>query len=161
MQCKLCILCNFGLLNGQLNLNYCISTWGGAPKSVLQPLITLQKKIVRIITFSSYDSHSEPIFNQLKILNLDKLYKLNLAIIIHKVFTNITPGSNNLILINKIHNYSTRLATSNNYYQTFNTSNLEQCYTNQGLKFWKLLPEEIKCLPLKVFKNRVKKYLFL
>ncbi len=34
----------------------------------------IQKKIVRLMTFKSYLEHTEPIFTELKILNL---YKLN------------------------------------------------------------------------------------
>ena len=32
-------------------LTYCVEVWGTAPKKYLDPLIKIQKKIVRIITF--------------------------------------------------------------------------------------------------------------
>ena len=143
-------------------LNYCISTWGGAPKSTLNPLILFQKKIIRIITFNNYDSHSEPLFNEQKILNLNKLYQLNLAIIIYKIHHNLTVSSNNLIPITQVHNYQTRLSQSNNFYQNFSKSNLGlSTYTNNGLKFWRSLPSNIKQLPIELFKSKVKNILFI
>ncbi len=55
-------------------LTYGNLTWGNAYKSHIQKLVNIQKKIVRLMTFKSYSDHTEPIFNDLKILNL---YKLN------------------------------------------------------------------------------------
>ena len=86
-----------------------------APKSILQPLIILQKKIMRIITFSKYDSLTAPIFNNLKILNLTNIYKYNLAISFHKIFNNKTHGSSNLVPIDQVHHHFTRLSKAKNY----------------------------------------------
>ena len=55
-------------------LTYGNLIWGNAYKSHIQKLVNIQKKIVRLMTFKSYSDHTEPIFNDLKILNL---YKLN------------------------------------------------------------------------------------
>ena len=40
-------------------LTYCVEVWGTAPKKYLDPLIKIQKKIVRIITFSPYLCHTD------------------------------------------------------------------------------------------------------
>jgi hypothetical protein len=48
--------------------------WGNTYKSRFQKLVNIQKKIIRLMTFKSYFDHSEPIFNDLQILNL---YKIN------------------------------------------------------------------------------------
>jgi hypothetical protein len=55
-------------------LTYGNLIWGNVYKSHIQKLVNIQKKIVRLMTFKSYSDHTEPIFNDLKILNL---YKLN------------------------------------------------------------------------------------
>ena len=34
------------------HLIYCITSWGGAPTTVLQPILVLQRKIIRMMTFS-------------------------------------------------------------------------------------------------------------
>ena len=43
-------------------LSYCIIAWGNTYQTTLQPLFILQKKALRIITFSSYNEHSSPLF---------------------------------------------------------------------------------------------------
>ena len=55
-------------------LTYGNLLWGNTYKSRFQKLVNIQKKIVRLMTFKSYFDHSEPIFNDLQILNL---YKIN------------------------------------------------------------------------------------
>jgi hypothetical protein len=66
---KVNILC-FGLPY----LTYGNLLWGNTYKSRFQKLVNIQKKIIRLMTFKSYFDHSEPIFNDLQILNL---YKIN------------------------------------------------------------------------------------
>lgn len=143
-------------------LSYCISAWGGATKSTLLPLFRLQKKIVRIITFSPFDSHSSPIFHKLKILPLDYLYKYNLGIMFHKIQNNkISIGSHNLIPIKNIHQHNTRLSNNNNFFQTYNRIGIGQStYSAQGLRFWRELPGELKDLPINSFKFNLKQHLF-
>ena len=36
-------------------LTYCVEVWGTVPKKYLDPLIKIQRKIVRIITFSPFN----------------------------------------------------------------------------------------------------------
>ena len=55
-------------------LIYCIEVWGCAAPSHLHSLFLLQKKIVRIMTFVPYLAHTEPIFNSLEILPVEKIY---------------------------------------------------------------------------------------
>ena len=40
--------------------------------------------MIRLITFSSYRSNAEKLYAQLKILNLDDIYKLQIAKLMHK-----------------------------------------------------------------------------
>ena len=58
----------------QSNLNYCILAWGyncGRPK-------ILQKKAIRVITNSRYNSHTSPLFKKLDILRLEDMFKINM-----------------------------------------------------------------------------------
>ena len=50
-------------------LTYTLVTWGNTYSTSLKPLVTLQKKAVRIITFSDYNAHSSPLFLSLGMLN--------------------------------------------------------------------------------------------
>ena len=91
-------------------LNYCNLVWGSACDSHLKPLLTLQKKAVRIITKSAYDERSAPIFKSLKILQLPKIHKLNcLSFMFKSLKSNDYPSHRNKILQNSAnHNYETR-----------------------------------------------------
>ena len=51
-------------------LTYGIVAWGHTYASTLNPIFLLQKKIVRIITFSSYLEHSNPLFKRLNLIKL-------------------------------------------------------------------------------------------
>ena len=50
--------------------DYCNIVWGIERNLHLENLFKLQKKSVRVITWSKWKSHSSPIFKQLNILNL-------------------------------------------------------------------------------------------
>ena len=41
---------------------YCVEIWGSAPDAHLLPLILLQKKVVRVISFSPYLAHTKETF---------------------------------------------------------------------------------------------------
>ena len=144
------------------HLNYCITTWGGTSQSTLLPLFRLQKKIIRIITHSPYNFHTPPLFNDLKILPLEYLYKYNLAITFYKIQNHMfSSGTHNLIPINSIHTHQTRLSSNNNYYQPHNRTRIGQStYSSQGISFWRKLPNHIKHSPLNSFKRQIKEYLF-
>ena len=138
-------------------ISYCITTWGGALKTTLKPIVTLQKKIIKLMTFSDMRDPTTPLFSKLKILKFKDIYNLHLALLFHKTYNGKTIGSNSLINIQNIHNYNTRLSASINFYQSHNRTNLGQStYTNAGTKFWRTLPREIKTKTYPAFKSKVK-----
>jgi hypothetical protein len=51
-------------------LSYDVLIWGNTYISNIQPLVILQKKAVRIMTFSEYRSHTSPLFKRLNLLKL-------------------------------------------------------------------------------------------
>ena len=56
-------------------LIYAVLVWGHTYKSNLHPLVILQKKAMRIMTFSGFREHSFPLFKRLKLLKfLDIIY---------------------------------------------------------------------------------------
>ena len=68
-------------------LVYCCEIWGNTSQIHLDSLIKCQKKIVRIMTFSLYDAHSKPLFEQLHILDLKKLIIHRIASILRCINT--------------------------------------------------------------------------
>ena len=65
-------------------LIYGVEIWGNACNVYLDPLVKLQKKYLRIITFSSYLEHTEPLFQDLEILNFKQLVIHRLAMLMFK-----------------------------------------------------------------------------
>ena len=47
--------------------------WGNNCKTRIDSLIKIEKKVVRVITFSSYTESSKPLFQELEILNVNQL----------------------------------------------------------------------------------------
>lgn len=95
----------FSLINSILN--YCILSWGLETTR----LFKLQKKIIRIISKSKYNSHSEPLFKKLNILKLEDMYKLNVLNFYYKYCNNMLPtyfSSFGLATQGGIHHHNTR-----------------------------------------------------
>ena len=104
-------------------LFYCVSVWASTYPSNLRRLITLQKRVVRIMSRSAFDAHTDPLFKNLKILNLESIYKLQIGKFMYQYRSGLLPYSfNNMFLVTRqVHSYGTR--SSEHFY-------LPQCRTN-------------------------------
>jgi hypothetical protein len=88
--------------------------WSSIYKKRIQKLINIQKKIVRLMTFQSYTSHTEKIFIALQILNLSKLNKYLTSLFMFRYHhLNNLPNffTNFFITNNQIHQHNTRNST--------------------------------------------------
>ena len=74
-------------------LTYCIEVWGSASKCHLNSLFLFQKKIIRIMTFSPYLAHTDPIFKDLTILPFDKIFIDRIAFTMFKIEYELLPKS--------------------------------------------------------------------
>lgn len=142
-------------------LIYSMITWGSTYPSTLQPLCVLQRKTLRIMTFSKFDEHSSPLFKSLNILKFSDIVTLLIAIFMFKFHNNFLPHvfNNFFIPVSSVHNYNTRLAKKQSYY-------LPKARTNYGIfnirfkgpKIWNSIDEQIKLSSsLKEFKSKFKK----
>ena len=57
-------------------LSYSNIIWGGAKRTHLEPLLKIQKRFARIATNSDFREHATPLFNQLKLLHIHDIFKL-------------------------------------------------------------------------------------
>ena len=91
-------------------LVYCVSVWGSTYPSNLKRILLLQKKVVRIISGSAFDAHTEPIFKQLKILKLCDMFRFQVEKIMFLFKKGCLPiASNNLFMIrSQLHSYNAR-----------------------------------------------------
>ena len=138
---------------------YAISIWENTYQSNLKPIFILQKKAIRLITFSPFMAHSQPLFLSLNILPLPKLVQFSIIVFMFKIKNNYLIS--NLMKANvlkSVHTYNTKLNCNHNYfiqsiksnYGKFNISYL-------GPIIWNSLPSEIKILlNLMIFKLKSK-----
>ena len=136
-------------------LIYGITIWGNANRTLIQSLHTLQKKIVRLITYND-DSfyikgplpHSAPLFYQVKLLHIYDIFKLQVAKIVYESEHNIGP-CNKILNYNKVsemHNHNTRYSYYGGIYMnSVRTSKYGiKSLRNEGRLVWESIPDDIK-----------------
>ena len=73
-------------------LNYCNIIWANNKSSRLQPLFKLQKRSMRIINNSPYNTHALPLFSKLNQLTIFDLNKLSIATFMFRQYKNCLPN---------------------------------------------------------------------
>ena len=66
-------------------LLYCNHIWGCASKTALQRLVILQKKVIRIICYAPYLSHTAPLFAKLSLLRVQDIYIYLISVFMWKI----------------------------------------------------------------------------
>ena len=116
----------------------------------------MQKKIVRIITFSNYLAHTEPLFKDLQILPIEKLYFNRIGLFMYKYTNGILPVVMNELYIknNEIHSHNTR--SSQQYHITSGT----EIFSSISARIWNVLSLKMDInISLPKFKVLSKSYL--
>ena len=95
--------------------NYGISCWGYTNQASLKPLVILQKRAIRIITHSKYNSHTAPLFKRLNTLTLLDTIKLNEFKLYYKFINNYLPHYHmaNLNKANNVNNTRAKILLKN------------------------------------------------
>ena len=144
-------------------LNYGITAWGNTYPTTTQPLLLLQKRALRLITFSGYREHTNPFFIEFEILKFHDLVKYNNALFVFHFHQGNLPEvfDNFLTPVNLQHNYRTRLASRSSF-------TLPKARTNYGkfsirfagAQIWNSIDENIKkTTSISNFKIKMKKFL--
>ena len=137
-------------------LTYCIEVWGWAYPTHLQCLLLLQKKIIRIITFSHYLAHTEPLFMSLEILPLEKIFYHRCGLMMYKYHNNLLPCSISQLYAknDSIHNHNTRCSN------LLRVPHGSKSFTNVSARIWNVLNNIIDFdVPISTFKSILKQYL--
>ena len=146
------------------HLTYCTILWGCAKQSILDSLLKLQKRAVRIITLSKYRAHSDPLFFQIGILKIYEIYKLHVAAFIRtaklgNISLNLKVFYMQFKFLEIRKNYDTRSSSRNLANPSFRTEIRKNCVLCSGPRIWNSLPADIKdCPSLYSFKRSIKKY---
>ena len=130
------------------HLQYGITPWGNPAAKYVNKGQMQQNCIVETITKTSFfKTKISPLYDELKLLKLNNIYKLEVSKFMYKFKSKSLPicSDEYFVLPSKVHSYSTRFVTGDNYSLTrFNKSNSQRSICYQGPKIWNELPAEIK-----------------
>ena len=139
------------------HLSYCNVIWNNTCPTHLTKLISLQKKIIRALTWSNYTASSSPIFHQLGLLKVTELNYFHNACLMFHVIHNTNKRLSELIPVSsRNHPYNTR----NKHLLVENLRRLKQTGLSIaciGPKIWNELDDKLKELStISKFKVRLK-----
>ena len=84
--------------------------WQFSSEALIDRIFKLQKKCSRIITFSAYDAHTNPLFSSLEIIKVHDVFKYQTFKVVHDYYTGKLPQTLNklFVKISQIHSLQTR-----------------------------------------------------
>ena len=142
-------------------LIYCITVWGSTYQTNLKRLITLQKKVIKIISNVPFDAHTDNLFRDHQILKFNDIYLFQTAKFMFLYTKGLLPNTfNNMFtLTNQIHSYNTR--NSNCFYVFPCRTNIRRFSIRfRGPQFYNSLNQEIQnCESVGLFSKLLKKCL--
>ena len=118
-------------------LSYCIEVWGSATTNRLNCLVVVQKRAIRLITRSGYRDHTQPLFDKLKLLNLNNIYQLRVGLLMLKFYQGKLPAvfDNMFVYSNTRHDHATRQQHSL-YVPLAKTRFRRQSVSVKGVSIW-------------------------
>lgn len=76
----------------QSHIQYAISIWGGTTESILDPLVKLQKKCIRVVTGANWVAHCDPLWRKSYCLKLTDLYELSCCKLAYNIVHHTAPA---------------------------------------------------------------------
>eukprot|EP00732_Lithocolla_globosa_P006233 Lithocolla_globosa_v1_NODE_7089_length_992_cov_64.610874.p1 type:complete len:229 gc:universal NODE_7089_length_992_cov_64.610874:246-932(+) len=148
------------------HLIYCIEIWGNNIHTLtyLNPLLILQKKIVRIISFADYNSHTLPLFKKLKIMHIFDIYTFRISLLSPThIYSKSSPiNLQHLSLTINTHEHCTRSSTQRKFFvHRYRTSSFGISTISHKVTItWNSLPEDLTCIVNKrAFKSKLGSWL--
>ena len=115
------------------------------------------------MNFSKPRTHAVPLFISSKILPINMLYLETMSTLMCDISNNSAPQNISRLFrkSNLIHPYKTRSSFSSNFYIQHSRLNQQHNSTTRfGARVWNCLPPQVRQLPNKQFKKRVRETLF-
>jgi hypothetical protein len=128
----------------QPHLIYGIEIWGITSRIHYINLSILQKKLIRIICHLQFHEHTQPWFEYLEILSLDKLIAFHVGVTLYKIIKNGMPGINCNFAC-PTHKYNTRFSSHGLFSIPINKLKIGQlCFESRAVSIWNMIPIEIR-----------------
>ena len=121
-------------------ISYGILAWGNTSTCLLNRILVLQKKALRIIDRVDFRAHSDPLFFNHNTLKVNDIYALQLGIFMHQLLAHDLPNSFERMFNSNsaIHQHHTR--QSRDFHIPYTRTALANKFiVYQGPKFWNSL----------------------
>jgi len=133
-------------------LIYCVLVWGNTNESLINMIITLQKRVLRLITSQGFMAHTSPLFYRTGILKFKDIYRYFVGVDMY-----LKQGSNSVEFLS--HDYFTR-NRSNPITPFHRLAQSQRSIDFQGPLIWNSIPIEIRASTnVDGFKGKLRKYL--
>ena len=137
-------------------LNYCVEVWGNTYKTIIKPIVTIQKKAIRIINKADYLAATNPLFICKNALKFEDLVKINTAVFMYKVHNKTVPVCIQEQFKHRETQYDLR-GTCVLEKKGARTKTQSRCISVIGVNLWNSLDKEQKlCTSIKRFKTLFK-----
>ena len=129
-------------------LTYGIQVWGLTYPIYLKPVTTLQKRVVRLMTFSDPRSHSGPLLKSLRLLKFSDVINLEILSFVYQWYHNLSPSCfvNHFSPVSSILSYNTRQSKVDNLFvKSIHTIQYGiHSFSYTGPKLWNSLSINVK-----------------
>jgi hypothetical protein len=138
-------------------LLYCNIVWGGASLTALDKLILLQKRAIRLITYSAYLAHTSPLFKRLRILKLYDIYRFQIYMFMFRFKHNLLPIScTHFITQNLVASHYNLRREDEFIVVKFRSEIRKKCISVVGPNLWNSLKDSLKKVnSISIFKSRL------
>ena len=139
------------------NINYCQAVWGSAGPTALKPVITAQKRAIRILAGATRHAHTDPLFLNLGLLKFKDINAYYCSVYIFKALKGIIDNKYFFYRTNEFH----ALRNSDLLRLPVVTTTQSQKFISfHGVGIWNGLPSDIRNkISLQSFKSSLKRHL--
>ena len=140
---------------------YGILAWGNSASFLLNKILHIQKRAIRIVNHKHFLAHTNMLFFTNNVLKITDLFLYNVGVFMYKLSNNDLPD----VFLpmfrrnSEIHTYPTRQRQSF-HLPRMRTVFAQKTITYNGARFWNDLPNELIVSPsFRIFKCKLKTFL--
>lgn len=134
-------------------MTYCVEIWGNTYKTIIKPIVILQKRAIRIINKTDYHHQTNKLFTNSNLLKFDDLVEFKIVKIMFKIINNKLPDCVQNLFQMKSISYDLR-GTLMLTKPQIRTNVKQSSLSVQRVKLWNSLDDEMKiCKSISRFKK--------
>ena len=143
-----------------------ILSWGSAFSTALSKVNILQNRIIRLLiihgNLKDLELNNNELYANIQVLKFPDVYRLETAKFMHKCVNGTLPLPFHSYFSKKNTNHELRSHITNPFiYQLAHTDSYDRWLTNNGIRVWNEINNDMKKLPFAPFKSELKKEILL